>query len=204
MATTQFVFFYGSAVDLESASRTLGRPVQDARYHYGSLSNMVRAWDVALDSGVDIPGYKFYRHPDGTRYNGYVAFVNIRPFDGPQWTNGIFIECTEAEIARFDVRERSYVRTDVRDRVLREDTPRGIKGVDLGSGPVWTYIGSDEAKARFKAGKRQQRLVVHRGYYDMIHRAFRSLGDAQYSQFLVSTEEVAHLCEDLERVDIPA
>jgi cation transport regulator ChaC len=108
-----------------------------------------RAWNVAMDNRATIPGYKYYVDAAGRRPEVFVTFLNLVPGDG---VDGVVFE---ADRAALDARERNYRRVDVSDRV---ELP----------GPVYAYIGLDEAVARFEAGHREGRAVAQRAYVESV------------------------------------
>src|SRR5919198_5063250 len=89
-----------------------------------------RAWNVAMDNRATIPGYKYYVDAAGRRPEVFVTFLNLVPGDG---VDGVVFD---ADRAVLDARERNYRRVDVSDAL---DVP----------GPVYAYIGLDEAVERF-------------------------------------------------------
>ena len=109
-----------------------------------------RAWNVAMDNRVTIPGYKYYVDAWGERPEVFVTFLNLVPGDG---VDGVLLEA--GDLAQLDARERNYRRVDVSDAI---DVP----------GPVYAYIGLDEAVARFEAGHREGRAVAQRGYVESV------------------------------------
>ena len=59
-------------------------------------------------------------------------------------TNGLCLPVDDAVLARLDRRERNYSRLDVSDRI----DARGAR--------VWTYVGTPEARARLRQGRRRE------------------------------------------------
>src|SRR4051794_20405529 len=95
------------------------------------LRGFRRAWNVAMDNRLTIPGYKYYVTSDGSRPAVYVTFLNLVPGDG---VDGVVID---ADVNELDARERNYARVDVSDAI---DAP----------GPVYAYLGLAEAVERFE------------------------------------------------------
>lgn len=108
-----------------------------------------RAWNVAMDNRVTIPGYKYYVDAAGERPQVVVTFLGLVPGDG---VDGVVFEGDQAEL---DARERQYERVDVTHAI---DVP----------GPVFAYIGRDVAIARFEAGLREGRAVAQRSYVESV------------------------------------
>jgi hypothetical protein len=106
------------------------------------LAGYRREWSVAMDNGVDLPGYKCFVDPrTGARPDVFVAFLNISPAPGAR-VNGGLIEVSDDELAAFDRRERNYARVDVSDGVL------GAAGR-----PIWAR----------SSGRRRQASVARAG-----------------------------------------
>lgn len=174
------MFGYGSLVlDGEAADRR------------ARLTDHRRVWGVATDNVHAIPGYKMYlRRSDGVRPAVYVAFLDIQPCPGHE-VNGTVRSVSSAELDRLDRRERNYDRVDVTEQ---------LEGFD---GPVWTYVGSAEGRARMQHGREERRAVVSRDYLEKVRAGFRRLGEADYELFDASCQLDGLPVWDLERVDLP-
>jgi dephospho-CoA kinase len=147
-----------------------------------------RVWGVATDNVRMIPGYKMYLdRADGSRPEIYVAFVDLEP-DPASSVRGLVRPVSEPELAQLDRRERNYDRIDVTDLIE----------ADFG-GPVWTYRGSAEGRARLDRGRAEGRAVVSRDYLEKVHAGLRPLGDDEYERFLSESDLPVR---DLERVDL--
>ena len=147
-----------------------------------------RMWGVATDNIRSIPGYKMYLdRSDGSRPQVYVAFVDIEP-DPSSSVRGLVRPVSERELDELDRRERNYDRIDVTDLI---DT-------DF-DGPVWTYRGSAEGRARLRRGRTEGRAVVSRDYVEKVHAGLRPLGEDEYERFMAESDLPVW---DLERVDL--
>lgn len=171
-AGEQFVFGYGSLVGVAAP-----RPAR--------LEGHRRVWGVAMDNGVDLPGYKCYRRPGGGgRPAVCVAFLDI--VEEPEsHVDGALLAVDEVALRALDERERNYERVDVTARVP------GAPGT------IWTYRGSGAGRARLAAARRDGRAVVVRAYLDAVRAGFAALrldDDADPGELPVV---------DLERVDLP-
>lgn len=148
----ELVFAYGSlAADVT--------PVGAA-----TLPGHRRAWGVAMDNRVDLPGYKAWLAADGGRPAVFVAFLDLRADAGAE-TSGLLVPARE--IAALDARERNYVRRDV--TALVAGAPAGAR--------VWTYAGSPAGRARLLEGRRSGTAVVAAAYLRAVEAAFGPLGD---------------------------
>jgi hypothetical protein len=125
-----------------------------------------------MDNAVDLPGYKYYVEPDGTRPDVKVTFVNLVPAAGA--VNGLVIDA-DAEV--LDARERNYERVEVEPG-------------------LWAYIGTAAARGRYEAGP----SVVSGEYLELVRRGFAALG--QLEQYERTTDPPAVPVRDLRRIDL--
>jgi hypothetical protein len=150
-AGAQFVFGYGSL-----AAECAGPRAR--------LQGHRRVWGVAMDNRLDIPGYKSYRRPDGSRPAVYVAFLDIVEAPGAA-VDGVLLAVDDDDALRaLDARERNYDRVDVTATVV--DAPA----------TVWTYRGSDAGRERLRTGVRTGSAVVDAGYLEAVRATFSALG----------------------------
>jgi hypothetical protein len=161
---TQYVFGYGSLV------AGVGVPCRLRGYR--------RAWDVAMDNSVDLPGYKHYVDPvTGARPAVMVTFLSISP-DAGGCVNGVLFPVDGVGLAALDARERNYRRSDVRGL---------LSGAELGEGPVWAYVGSPAARRRYADGLAAGRAVISRDYHDGVLGGFAALGPGVVEEFRRTT-----------------
>lgn len=140
---TDFVFGYGSLVE----------PV--AGGHRAELLGARRAWTVAMDNTLDLPGYKHYLDVEGLRPAVCVAFLDLADDDSASVV-GFCRPVTPAGLVALDRRERQYERVDVTHRVAPA------------AGPTWAYVGRADSRERAARARREARLVVARGYLDAV------------------------------------
>lgn len=182
-----YVFGYGSLLRDHAPGFLAGR-VRVCR-----LDGYRRAWNVAMDNSATIAGYKYYRAPTSKERPPYfVTFLNLVASTRSA-VNGAVFPVDPELLATLDRRERNYARLEV-SALLGERV----------DGCVWTYIGTQQAEARFRAGAKQGLAVVSRGYLEQVRRGFADAGDAALREFETSTDAPACPVVDLERVDIPA
>jgi hypothetical protein len=179
------VFAYGSllrrgpGVDLESAIAC-------------RLHGFRRAWNVAMDNALTVPGYKHYVDPrTGERPPVHVTFLNLRPHAG-EHVNGVVYPVDHADLPALDRRERNYERHDV----------TGLLGRDLGA-RVWAYLGRHDARRRFEAARRDGRAVVSRPYRDGVRAGFADVDPAMLAEFDRTTDAPGVPVRALRRVDVP-
>jgi gamma-glutamyl AIG2-like cyclotransferase len=175
-----YVFAYGSLLS------PAGHPPQGAQP--ARLHGWQRWWGVAMDNTRDLPRYKHYLDGQGRRPAVHVAFLDLVPAPG-QWVNGVALPVGAEQLARLDARERNYRRVEVSG---------GLDGVR--GGPVWTYVGLDEARERRRHGLDTGRLVVSREYHERVLDGFAALGPRQLADFQASTAPLPCPLADLQVV----
>lgn len=131
-----------------------------------------------MDNSVDLPGYKYYVDPEtGERPALKVAFLDLAP-DPHSQVSGVVFELDDKRLAELDARERNYSRQEV---VVDPPT----------RGPTYAYIGTEEARRRFRTGP----TVVARAYFELVQSGFERLGGDRPASPPVPIK-------DLERVDL--
>jgi hypothetical protein len=101
-----YVFGYGSIINLESAAKTLGRPIKDDDAFIVDLQNYVRIWRVVAPVIV---------HRDGEQLI-HAVFLDIQNQVGKS-VNGILIDLSIDELNKLDIREKHYNRIDITPHV---------------------------------------------------------------------------------------
>ncbi|MDJ0589493.1 MAG: gamma-glutamylcyclotransferase family protein [Pleurocapsa sp. MO_226.B13] len=189
MNATNFVFGYGSLVHINNLERYLGRKLTpDLDFIICGLNNFRRCWNVAMDNSQNLPNYKYYRdRASGNRPGGFVTFLNIRPAQD-ETILGILFRVSQAELKSLDRRERNYQRIEIASQLNRDI-----------EGRAWTYIGLEEAKQRYQAGLRQNRSIIASDYLNSVARAYASLGDRIFNNYLATTDKPKIPILDLQR-----
>jgi cation transport regulator ChaC len=183
--TRQYVFGYGSLLRAgEDGSQPDGtRPCHLRGYR--------RAWNVAMDNSLSVPGYKYYRDArDGSRPQVFVAFLNLVPAPGAS-VNGVLFPVDSARLAELDRRERNYERCDVSESLSEPF-----------DGRVWTYIGSQAAEQRFRDGFECGCAVIDKRYLDSVREGFKLLTDGSLEEFEASTDPHGCAVLELARIDL--
>jgi hypothetical protein len=179
VTTVGHVFGYASLVAAPAVARAV-------------LRGHRRVWGVAMDNAIEVPGYKVYALPDGTRPALAVAFLDLEAADGAN-VEGALLAVDAPGLAAFDTRERQYERLDV--TALVDPAP---------GGPVWAYIGRAPGRARVAAGRAGTAPVaIQRSYVDLVDAAFAALGDDALARYRASTEAPPFPVLDLTRIDLP-
>ena len=190
--TNNFVFGYGSLVCIDSLRQFLGRTLNpELDFTYCGLKNFHRCWNVAMDNRVNIPGYKYYINKNtGDRLDGFVAFLNIRPQLGKTVT-GILFRTSHADLEKLDNREYNYERVDITHKL----------DIQI-QGRAWVYIGLDKAEQCYQEGLSKYNASISQTYFDLVHNAYRSLGEAAFSNYISTTDQPTIPILELERHQI--
>ncbi len=161
----QWIFGYGSLAHVESLKGLFARHRRALGTHgYGALVGFQHTWSVAMDNSATLPRYKYYLDAKtGARPDVFVAFANIET--GEDRVSGILFQADDGMLEVLDARERNYLRTDVTAHLCEPV-----------AGPVWTYVGSPEANARFHHGLKTDALVIDKAYAQAIQSAFAHAG----------------------------
>jgi gamma-glutamylcyclotransferase (GGCT)/AIG2-like uncharacterized protein YtfP len=162
----------------------------DANGCVTELHGARRGWGVAADNSTALPGYKRYRLADGSHPPVRVAFLDLAPGEDADAVNGVCLPVTQQRLAALDRRERNYARVEVSERIARP------------LGRTWTYVGSEEGRARLAAGRRDGDAVVSREYLDVVLAGFARLGAAELARFHATTTLDDLPVWELERVDL--
>jgi hypothetical protein len=169
----QFVFGYGSlAAELPFVP---GREPRDEGF-IADLPGFVRGWGVAMDNRRDLPGYKYYTAPDGTRPPVFVSFLDVAPAGRGAAVNGLCLAVDADQLRRLDRRERNYARRDVSDRI------------DAGGARVWVYVGTPAARRRLRGARHDGLAVIDASYRRAVEAAFAALGADELTRCRSSLE----------------
>ena len=196
-ADRQWVFGYGSLVDLERLAVFLGRELPPEEVVFGRLRGFRRTWNVATDNRLDLPGYKIYLDPEtGEQPAAFVTFLNLRRVANEEAVNGVAFRVSEEELERIQGRERNYRLTEVTRHWQPEGADRGRPGRLL------TSLGRPEARARFAEGRKSGRAVVRPSYRQIVHGAFRNRGRGWWREYRATTDPPDVPERALERVEL--
>lgn len=188
MRSVEFVFGYASLV---TGPGPLPTREPGPLGYVTDLADRLRSWGVAMDNSRDLPGYKYFRLPDGSRPAVFVAFLDIAAVPGAS-ANGVCTPVDEAVLRVLDDRERNYERVEVTDHLA------------VALGRTWAYVGSTEGRARLRAGRARGEAVVSAAYRDGVDSAFRRLGHTEHAGAAPSLRTSDLPVLDLERIDLPA
>jgi dephospho-CoA kinase len=182
------VFGYGSLVaDDVAGGAALAR-----------LPGFRRTFGVAMDNREEVPGYKAYREPGGSRPAVYVAFLDLES-DPRSTVNGTLRPVSDAELDALDRRERNYDRIEVTDRIEPVDGAAGDAPER-----VFAYRGSTTGRERLEQGRAAGTAVIARAYLEHVRTGFAALGPVEERAFLDSTDVDGLPVLELERIEVPA
>ncbi len=183
------VFGYASLVSPESAARTLGRPLP-REPELAQLPGWRRRWSLARENEKvektfaradgSIPKYVLGLNLESTEGGGIGAFSPHTEEKSPIGANGVLIEVTEEELARLDVREMRYDRTEVSAGVHPLDASVSSLRYDR----IVTYT----AKPAHYAPAPPPDAVVLSSYAAMVEAAFAALGEQQLQHYRDTTD----------------
>jgi hypothetical protein len=181
------VFAYGSLVNPESATETLGRQVEASRPL--RLSGWRRRWSTFRDNLASEK--TFARAGDGS-FPRWCLGLNIEPASDQPGPNGVLLYVTPDELERLDLREMRYDRVDV--------TPA------LDRLPDGTTVFAYTAKPRQHAPEPPDGAVVIAAYAAAVEAAFAALGAGELELYRETTERppVPVIDAELVRDHIPA
>jgi cation transport regulator ChaC len=171
-----WVFAYGSLLPAGHVVLPEGAVAAD-------LVGWRRSWSVAMDNGVDLPGYKHYEAPGGVRPDVMVCYLGVDEHPGAV-VNGVALQVGADELPALDERERNYERREV----------TGQLSARLG-GRVWTYVGRRAGRSRARRGHRERRLAVASSYLERVLAGFDLL--RQRRRFEMLTEPPSAPIADL-------
>lgn len=101
-----YIFAYGSLINLESAAKTLGRIVNDNEVLTVDAKNYLRLWRLVAQVIVNECRDKPVN----------AVFLDIADQGGEE-LNGILIEVTRNELEKLDIREKYYRRIDITEYI---------------------------------------------------------------------------------------
>jgi hypothetical protein len=173
METVEYVFGYGSLVDPDD-HLYLGRSIKPV---YGSLEGFERHWRLAFDNLDPRRDRKHYLE-QGNRYRGHISMLGITPLRGA-CCNGLAIPVDRGLSTQIQEREgRLYSRSDdLRDRFT----------IPLDR-PLVTYIPIPSGRDLYYRALDRETLALPSSYVETVERAFSSLGEGAFQEYLKTTQ----------------
>jgi len=160
-----FIFGYGSLINKESATKTLGRRIFDEEILLCELNGYTRIWGVV--NIVIVSNYMENKPVNA-------VFLDIRSQPGKS-VNGVLMEITLDELERMDAREKNYIRIDVTNNLNTTINNRNSK--------VFTYVG----KSKFLAVNYINPIVLKR-YQNLVNKGARYFGRKFVETFKATTQ----------------
>ena len=161
------VFGYASLASPESASQTIGRPVEFAGV--ARLQGWRRAWTLGREQAES---EKTFARGDGS-IPRFCLGLNVEPDPDAPAPNGVLIELSEAELDRLDIREIRYDRMEVTGSIEGKGLPERIV----------TY----SAKPFHFAPEPPEDSIILATYAAAVDRGFESLGPGELDHDLATT-----------------
>lgn len=155
-----YIFGYGSLINPESASGTLGRQISVEEMKIVKLEGYIRTWRYIA----------WVRLRDDKSPTAFPAvFLDLQPAQGSK-VNGVLLQLSDEELANMDRREKGYDRIDVTKLIIPEP-----------DATVYTYVGSQE-RTRDVTGAR-----VMAKYQHIVDEGLTLLGKEFKDQYYRST-----------------
>ena len=161
----KYIFGYGSLINLESASRTLKRPLSKGDVKVANLKNYQRnwlLWDTVFSSELseEVRG----------------IFLNVSYSEG-EYLNGVLIELNDEELGYFKIREKNYNCVDVSENIELELNDSDEEYI------VYTFAG----KSDFLLNNDFTNSYIFEKYIDIVNIGLSNFGEAFYSEFTKTT-----------------
>jgi hypothetical protein len=189
------VFGYASLADLDEP--LLADGVEHAPLA-GRLLGFRRRWGVAMNNWEGGQAVKHFVDPEtGERPRIRVAYLDLREADGEE-TNGLALPVDADRLEMLDAREVNYSRVDVTPAF--EPALPAPAGAPLKTrlGRVFTYVGTDAARERCRAGVADGDVFVGRDYVATVRGAFARLATSALEEFDRTTDPLPFPERDLD------
>lgn len=179
-----YVFGYGSLVAMTAPLDIGGRlyPAVPGRLH-----GFRRRWGVAMNNWETGEDEKHFVDPrTGLKPHVAVAYLDVEDEAGAI-VNGLAVPVDSGRLRELDRREVNYRRVVVSE-AFRPRLP----------GSVFTYEGTEPARARAAASTGAPGVFVSRGYVESVRRAFAALGDGELAEYERTTDPLEFAERDLD------
>jgi dephospho-CoA kinase len=157
-----WIFGYGSLVSPASMAATIGRTLPRDDVAVAHLDGFGRRWNYG---SLHLRGD--WRHDGVDVTRGLVVSLGLVEADD-EACNGVIVRVTADELAHLDWRERDYERTDVSDRIRRDDGDA--------TGRVMTYVPRASAVERYEVARDRRQAGIRLSYWELVGAAFGDLG----------------------------
>jgi cation transport regulator ChaC len=184
-SSIEWVFGYGSLVADHRPGANPGP--EDATW--ASIHGFRRTWNIAMRNVDPSNDRKFYVDAlTMERVDIHVTFTNLVEAASGR-CGGVLIPVSAEALRGLDQREVNYRRVDVTDRLSPRPTAR-----------AWTYLGLDDARARFRQGLRAGNIFVASEYLRRVEETFRVAGPGRHAEYLNSTDPLEVPTRDLRQI----
>lgn len=157
-----YIFGYGSLINLESVAKTLGRIVNDNEVLIVDVKNFSRLWRLVVPVIVN----EYRNKPVNA------VFLDIADQGGEE-LNGILIEVSIDELKKLDIREKYYRRIDITKNIRPQ----------VQDGKVFTYQGNPEFFV-----ENFNNPVVLTQYLNIVDKGIRHWGKEFFNNFIATTQ----------------
>ena len=167
---TNFVFGYGSLINTVSRNSTASAPIPAIPVRVSAGFGYVRSWNDRASSGFTALGLR-----------------RLRPNEIGHTINGVLYAVGDSDMAKFDAREKGYVRVEV---ALSEIEAVGWQRVPE-KGNVWTYIPLAESGSGMPSQSVAEPNVMFpllQSYIDVVVEGALEFGP-DYARELIETTE---------------
>jgi len=162
----KFIFGYGSLINLESAGRTLQRPLTREEVYTVTLNGYTRCWNLFDDVFSEIMNEEVK-----------AVFLNIANSENSN-INGIILPVNELELSEFKTREKNYDCVDVTKLIKITDERSPKKKYR-----VYTFVG----KASCLTENINNHYFVFQKYINIVERGVNSFTSDFTSEFHKTT-----------------
>jgi cation transport regulator ChaC len=184
-SSNEWVFGYGSLVAEHRPAANPGP--EDAAW--ARIHGFRRAWNIAMRNVDPCNDRKFFIDAlTLERIDIHVTFTNLVEAASGS-CSGVLIPVSAETLRGLDEREANYRRVDVTDRLSPRPRAR-----------AWTYLGLDDARARFRQGRRAGNIFVPSDYLQRVEKTFRDAGPGRHAEYLDSTDPVEVPVRDLRQI----
>jgi len=157
-----YILGYGSLINLESASKTLGRIISDNEVLIVDVKNYSRLWRLVIEVIVN----DYQNKPVNA------VFLDIADQGGKE-LNGIVIEVSMNELKKLDIREKYYSRINITKCIHPQ----------VQDGKVFAYQGKPEFFVENFANP-----VVLTQYLNIVNKGIRHWGKEFSDKFAATTQ----------------
>ncbi len=174
-----WLFGYGSLASPVSVERTLGRPMQQSTgFARAKLAGYRRGWNASMQNIHRDSTDKHFIDTSRCRFEGTVSALGI--YAAPGEMNGVIFRVEQADLTKFDTRERRYNRIEVTESVA-SDLPF--------DGRVMTYLPRADAVRLGDESRLEGKDYRSASYVRLVEAAFTALGPRELAIYRATTDD---------------